>query len=116
MMFPEGVLWLDGSLYVAAPPNIWKLTDTTGTGKADQRVEWFSGKTLTGCANDLHGPYAGPDGFVYWCKGPRFAQRQTVQSRPAKKDLGHESRPHLPSQAGRLRHRAGNDRRHGQPG
>ena len=30
MMFPEGVLWFDGSLYVGAPPSIWKLTDTEG--------------------------------------------------------------------------------------
>ncbi len=69
MMFPEGVMWLDGSLYVAAPPSIWKLTDIDGDGIADERTEWFQGKTLTGCANDLHGPYAGPDGWIYWCKG-----------------------------------------------
>jgi putative membrane-bound dehydrogenase-like protein len=69
MMFPEGAMWRDGSLYVAAPPSIWKLTDTDGDGVADQRVEWFQGKTLTGCANDLHGPYLGPDGWIYWCKG-----------------------------------------------
>ena len=30
MMFPEGAMWFDGSLYVAAPPSIWKLTDTDG--------------------------------------------------------------------------------------
>ncbi|APW61961.1 PVC-type heme-binding CxxCH protein [Paludisphaera borealis] len=81
MMFPEGTMWLDGSLYVAAPPSIWKLTDTNGDGVADDRVEWFQGKTLTGCANDLHGPYAGPDGWVYWCKGA-FAE-QTYE-RPGK--------------------------------
>ena len=69
MMFPEGTMWLDGSLYVAAPPSIWKLTDTDGDGIADLREEWFKGKTLTGCANDLHGPYEGPDGWIYWCKG-----------------------------------------------
>ncbi len=69
MMFPEGTMWLDGSLYVSAPPQIWKLTDTDGDGVADKREVWFDGKTLTGCANDLHGPYAGPDGFIYWCKG-----------------------------------------------
>jgi putative membrane-bound dehydrogenase-like protein len=69
MMFPEGCLWYAGSLYVGAPPSIWKLTDTDGDGVADQRVEWFKGKTLTGCANDLHGPYLGPDGRIYWCKG-----------------------------------------------
>ncbi len=69
MMFPEGVMWYAGSVYVAAPPSIWKLTDTDGDGVADRRVEWFKGKTLTGCANDLHGPYLGPDGWIYWCKG-----------------------------------------------
>ncbi len=69
MTFTEGVMWLDGSLYVGAPPIIWKLTDADGDGVADKREEWFDGKTLTGCANDLHGPYAGPDGWVYWCKG-----------------------------------------------
>jgi putative membrane-bound dehydrogenase-like protein len=69
LAFPEGVMVYKGSVYVAAPPSIWKLTDTKGTGTADQRVEWFQGKTLTGCANDLHGPYLGPDGWIYWCKG-----------------------------------------------
>ena len=69
MMFPAGTMWYDGSLYVSAPPSIWKLTDTNDDGVADERVEWFKGKTLTGCANDLHGPYLGPDGWIYWCKG-----------------------------------------------
>lgn len=82
MMFPEGTMWLDGSLYVAAPPSIWKLTDTDQDGVADQRVEWFQGKTLTGCANDLHGPYAGRDGWIYWCKGA-FAEQTYEQ--PGKK-------------------------------
>lgn len=69
MMFPEGCLWYDGSLYVAAPPSIWKLTDTNNDGVVDVREEWHKGQTLTGCANDLHGPYLGPDGWFYWCKG-----------------------------------------------
>ena len=38
-------------------------------------------KRLTGCANDLHGPYLGLDGWIYWCKGA-FAQ-QTYE-RPGK--------------------------------
>ena len=84
MMFPEGVLWLAGSVYVAAPPSIWKLTDTQGNGVADRRTEWFKGKTLTGCANDLHGPYLGRDGWIYWCKGA-FA-KQTYE-REGKKQL-----------------------------
>lgn len=69
MMFPEGALWHAGSLYVSAPPVIWKLTDTDGDGVADKREEWLDAKTLTGCANDLHGPYLGLDGWIYWCKG-----------------------------------------------
>lgn len=84
MMFPEGIMWRDGSVYVAAVPSIWKLTDTDGDGVADQRSEWFQGKTMTGCANDLHGPYAAPDGWIYWCKGA-FAE-QTYE-RPGKKPL-----------------------------
>ena len=74
MMFPEGSMWYAGSLYVGAPPSIWKLTDTLGNGVADKRSEWFTGKTLTGCANDIHGPYLGPDGWIYWCKGA-FAEQ-----------------------------------------
>src|SRR3954447_24106951 len=84
MMFPEGTMWLKGSLYVAAPPSIWKLTDTDNDGIADEREEWFKGKTLTGCANDLHGPYRGPDGWIYWCKGAFAEQRY---KRDGRRDL-----------------------------
>jgi putative membrane-bound dehydrogenase-like protein len=84
MMFPEGAMWLDGSLYVSAPPSIWKLTDTDGDGVSDVRSEWHKGGTLTHCANDLHGPYRGPDGWIYWCKGA-FAE-QTIE-RPGQPPL-----------------------------
>ncbi|MCI0359504.1 MAG: HEAT repeat domain-containing protein [Planctomycetaceae bacterium] len=80
MMFPEGCLWHAGSLYVAAPPQIWKLTDADDDGQAERREVWFDGKTLTGCANDLHGPYLGRDGWLYWCKGAFAEQRHTLPS------------------------------------
>ena len=78
VMFPQGCLWHDGSVYVAGPPSIWKFTDTDGDGVADKREEWFKGGTLTGCANDIHGPYLGPDGYIYWTKGAFAEQTHTL--------------------------------------
>ena len=89
MMLPEGTMFYDGSLYVAAPPNIWKLTDTNDDGVADEREEWFQGKTVTHCANDLHGPYLGPDGFIYWCKGAFAEQSHVVNGREWKTRAAH---------------------------
>ena len=96
LMLPQGVMWLDGSLYVGAPPSIWKLTDTDDDGVVDERVEWFNGGTLTGCANDLHGPFRGPDGWIYWCKGG-FAEQTIVtpsgQSLPSRAAHVFRARP-----------------------
>ncbi len=82
LMLPEGLMWLDGSLYVGAPPSIWKLTDTDGDGVCDHREEWLQGKTLTGCANDIHGPFRGPDGWIYWCKGAFAEQTYEREGKP----------------------------------
>ena len=84
MMFPEGAMWYAGSLFVAAPPQIWKLTDADDDGVAERREAWFDGKTLTHCGNDLHGPYLGPDGWIYWCKGA-FAEQ--TYNRPGRQPL-----------------------------
>src|SRR4051794_34215422 len=81
MMFPEGILWHNGAVYCGAPPSIWKLEDTDDDGVADQRSEWFQGKTLTGCANDLHGPYLGLDGYIYWAKGAFAKQTHEREQR-----------------------------------
>ncbi len=89
MMFPEGCMYLDGSVYVGAPPSIWKLTDTNNDGVADARVEWHQGKTLTGCANDIHGPYLGPDGWIYWCKGAFQEQSYEVNGKPWSSKAAH---------------------------
>ena len=82
LMFPEGVLCHDGAVYVSAVPVIWKLVDTDDDGVADERTVWHDGKTMTGCANDLHGPYLGQDGWIYWAKGARAEQ---TYSRPLQK-------------------------------
>ena len=78
MMFPEGAMFYEGSLYVAAPPEIWKLTDADGDGVAEKREVWHDGKTLGGCGNDLHGPYLGRDGWIYWCKGAWAEQHYSL--------------------------------------
>jgi putative heme-binding domain-containing protein len=74
LSFPEGVLCLGNDILVSAPPEIWKLTDADGDGVCESREVWFDGKTLTNCANDLHGPWLGPDGWIYWSKSA-FAEQ-----------------------------------------
>jgi putative membrane-bound dehydrogenase-like protein len=82
IMMPEGSAWWRGSLYVAAPPVIWQFTDADDDGVAESRAVWFDGRTLTGCANDLHGPYLGRDGRFYWCKGAFAEQTHDLPGRP----------------------------------
>ena len=66
----QGILWHQGSVYVGGSPSIWKLTDTNGDGRADSQTVWWSvGHPSTHCGNEVHGPYSGPDGFIYWTKG-----------------------------------------------
>ncbi|HTN74375.1 MAG TPA: PVC-type heme-binding CxxCH protein, partial [Pirellulaceae bacterium] len=69
MTFPQGCLWSEGSLYVASSGAIWKLTDTNDDGVADERVKLVSDFGYTGNAADVHGPFRGPDGRIYWCEG-----------------------------------------------
>ncbi len=72
--FTEGVLCIGGDLLVAAPPSIYRLIDEDQDGIYESRHVWFDGQTITGCANDLHGPYLGRDGWIYWAKGA-FAEQ-----------------------------------------
>lgn len=69
MVFPQGVCWHNGALYVASPPSLWRLRDTSGAGVADERTELVKGFGFTGNAVDIHGPVLGPDGWLYWCDG-----------------------------------------------
>ena len=70
VVFPQGALWHQGSLYVASPPGIWKFTDTDGDGVADRREMIVGGFEYTGNAADVHGPFLHPtNGRLYWCHG-----------------------------------------------
>jgi putative membrane-bound dehydrogenase-like protein len=69
LTFPNGGVWLDGSLYVCSAPGVWKFTDRDGDGVADERTAIASGFDYTGNAADLHGPWLHPNGRLYWCHG-----------------------------------------------
>ena len=76
--FMEGILCVGRDVLVTAPPNIYRLGDADGDGIYESQEVWFDGQTITGCANDLHGPYLGRDGWVYWCKGAFAEQRHEL--------------------------------------
>ncbi|MSQ95315.1 MAG: hypothetical protein EXR98_12260 [Gemmataceae bacterium] len=69
MTFPSGALWHNDALYVTAAPHIWKMRDTKNVGVADERTELVSKFNFIGNAADVHGPFLGPDGRIYWCDG-----------------------------------------------
>jgi putative membrane-bound dehydrogenase-like protein len=69
MTFPMGVLWHDGALYAASAPSFWRLQDTRGKGVADRRTPLATGFSSVGNGADIHGPFLGPDGRLYWTKG-----------------------------------------------
>jgi len=68
---PMGGAFYQGSLYVAAAPNLLKLTDTDGDGVVDQREEILSGWVLNSNAATLSGPFIGPDGWLYMADARR---------------------------------------------
>ena len=69
LTLPAGAVWLDGSLYVAAPPDLLRLTDTDGDDRADKREIVVTGWNLSANAASLHGPILGPDGWLYLTDG-----------------------------------------------
>jgi putative heme-binding domain-containing protein len=70
MTFPSGVLPFQGSVYVAAAPHIWKLTERLEkSGLVLDRKELVSKFNFIGNAADIHGPFLSPDGRLYWCDG-----------------------------------------------
>lgn len=77
MTYPMGALWHEGSLYVASPPHIWKLTDTDDDGVADKREPIVGRFGYIGNAADIHGCFLGPGGRIYWCDG-RHGHRFTT--------------------------------------
>lgn len=68
LSLPMGVLWHDGALFVASPPDFLRLDDTDGDGVADRRTVLLTGWNILNTAS-LHGPFLGPDGWLYLTHG-----------------------------------------------
>lgn len=74
-----GVLWYDnpdaphGDVYTTIAPDVWRLRDTNGDGKADQRdvVATGFGLHVAYAGHDMHGLTVGTDGRLYWTVGDK---------------------------------------------
>jgi len=65
---PMGVLWHQGSLFVASPPDLIRFDDRDNDGVADHREVLLTGWNVLNTAS-LHGPFLGPDGRLYLTHG-----------------------------------------------
>ncbi len=81
LTLPAGAVWHNGSLYVAAPPQLYRLQDTNGDGVADVREVVVEGWNLSANAASLHGPFMGPDGYLYLTDGRHGFKIQTKDGR-----------------------------------
>ncbi len=68
LVFPMGLAWRDGKLYVADPPDLITLEDTDGNGTADRRRVVLSGFGHSDNGS-LHGLIFGRDGWLYMTMG-----------------------------------------------
>jgi putative membrane-bound dehydrogenase-like protein len=68
LVFPMGLVWRDGKLYVADPPNLVTFEDTEGDGRGDKRTVLLTGFGHTDNGS-LHGLTFGPDGLLYLTMG-----------------------------------------------
>ena len=68
LVYPMGLAWHGGKLYVADPPNLITIQDVDGDGRGDKRTVILSefGHKDNG---SLHGLVFGPDGWLYMTTG-----------------------------------------------
>lgn len=78
LTLPAGAVWYRGSLYVASPPDVFRFTDTDGDGIADRREVVVTGWVMASNAASLHGPFFGPDGYLYLTDGRHGFDIKTV--------------------------------------
>jgi putative membrane-bound dehydrogenase-like protein len=68
LVFPMGLAWRAGKLFVADPPDLVVLEDTDGDGSADRRSVVLTGFGHTDNGS-LHGLAFGPDDLLYMTMG-----------------------------------------------
>src|SRR5207253_991199 len=69
LVFPTGVLWHDGALYATSPPGLWRFVESEDAGQPVRREQVVSHFKFNGNGCDIHGPFLGPDGRLYWTDG-----------------------------------------------
>ena len=81
LTLPAGAVWYRGSLYVSNPPELLRLEDTDNDGVADVREVLLTGWNLSANAASMHGPFLGPDGWLYITDGRHGFDIQTKEGR-----------------------------------
>ncbi|HMV85076.1 MAG TPA: HEAT repeat domain-containing protein [Blastocatellia bacterium] len=78
LSLPMGVLWRGQSLYVASPPDFVRLDDRDNDGVSERREVILTGWNVLNTAS-LHGPFFGPDGWMYLTHGRHGYKIQTKE-------------------------------------
>jgi putative membrane-bound dehydrogenase-like protein len=67
LTFPTGILWHDGIVYATSHPCLWRFEEKDG--KAERRGALVRDFRFNGNGCDVHGPFLGPEGRLYWTDG-----------------------------------------------
>ncbi|MEE2640027.1 MAG: PVC-type heme-binding CxxCH protein [Planctomycetota bacterium] len=69
------------SVFATIAPDLWRLRDTNGDGKADQREKIATGfgMHIAYAGHDMHGLTVGPDGKIYWSIGDKGIHVQSKE-------------------------------------
>ncbi|MFN0109424.1 MAG: PVC-type heme-binding CxxCH protein [Blastocatellia bacterium] len=78
LTLPMGALWRGQSLYVASPPDFIRLDDADNDGVSESREVVLTGWNVLNTAS-LHGPFFGPDGWMYLTHGRHGYKIQTKE-------------------------------------
>lgn len=78
LSLPMGALWHRGSLFVASAPDFFRFDDTNDDGIADRKEAILTGWNILNTSS-LHGPFLGPDGWLYMTHGRHGYKIQTKE-------------------------------------